>query len=775
MSTFKPLLYISLVFLLTTECICAQNNDKPKVAVVLSGGGAKGIAHIPLLQTLDSLNIVPDLIVGTSMGSLIGGFYAMGYTGDSIAKITQNANWDQLLGGKISLQDVSVEEKSEFGRYILDFDIENQKIKSKISILNDQYLREFFMSYTNPVFDISNFENLPIPYRAVATDIVNGEEVVLRDGSLALAMRASMSIPSIFQPVPYRDVLLVDGGILNNFPVDIAKKWGADIIIGSDVSGGMQTKEELEGITPILFQAAMLVSNKKNPESRAMCDILIDHYPHLTYSTGDFQDHEAIYSEGVIATKLELNNLIKLAKRLENYNQKRITLPNSKSEIVFDSIYFKGISPSNMDLVKSRSKIIVEKPYSVDEIIDGLNRAMGTTLFSQIDANKIKNEKFTGLEIIAKENSNHRLRTSFHYDDYRGIGLILNYTGRNFLGKSSRLVVTGDIAKQPRFRVQYQKQFGNDKSWWWRNEIFGEFLNQEIYRQGEYIDELNFDYFLLKNEINKNIISLKSYLGIGLNYERFLLKPRVNTEFNDNFFDFEKYQFQNTLLDFHVVNNNLSKLFFAKKGSLFKTNVMRSIDNSTTYLSSNGGIALEDRKTNNFTKLMVSYQKRIPVRSHFTVILESRANFIFQDNITKNQVPFNTFGVGTHYYLGGYLNGTRQNNLVFPGLNENDVPVTQAIKVHVKLQTNPFHNIYITPHFNYASIGFGNFNDYIKEAFLPNGNWSESFEPSSLISIGTSFSYDSILGPVNLDISFLNDTGKVRAYFGAGLFLQLAD
>ena len=119
-------------------------DQNPKIGLVLSGGGAKGIAHISLLQKLDSLNIVPDLIVGTSMGSLVGGFYAMGYSGDSIATITKNANWDKLLGGKTSLRDVSVEEKSEFGKYLVDFDIKEKKIKTKVSILNDQHLRSFF-------------------------------------------------------------------------------------------------------------------------------------------------------------------------------------------------------------------------------------------------------------------------------------------------------------------------------------------------------------------------------------------------------------------------------------------------------------------------------------------------------------------------------------------------------------------------------------------------------------------------------------------------------
>jgi NTE family protein len=138
-------IFLVLFFFLSfNHKVVGQLQKNPKIAIVLSGGGAKGIAHIPLLQKLDSLNIVPDLVVGTSMGSLVGGFYAMGYSGDSIASITKNANWDKLLGGKTSLRDVSVEEKSEFGRYLVDFDIKKGKIKTKMSILNDQHLREFF-------------------------------------------------------------------------------------------------------------------------------------------------------------------------------------------------------------------------------------------------------------------------------------------------------------------------------------------------------------------------------------------------------------------------------------------------------------------------------------------------------------------------------------------------------------------------------------------------------------------------------------------------------
>ena len=216
-----------LIYFLTFTCILISSkgftqDKKPRVALVLSGGGAKGIAHIPLLQQLDSLGIVPDLIVGNSMGSVVGGLYAMGYSGDSIANIVKKANWEQLIGGRVSLKNVSVEEKTEFGRYLINLDYSKGKVKVGKFLLNDQNLRQFIAMLTFPSYKIDDFSKLPIPFKAVATDIVNGKIVVLDEGSLATAMRASMSLPGIFSPVPYKNTLLVDGAILNNFPVDVA-------------------------------------------------------------------------------------------------------------------------------------------------------------------------------------------------------------------------------------------------------------------------------------------------------------------------------------------------------------------------------------------------------------------------------------------------------------------------------------------------------------------------------------------------------------------------
>jgi len=193
----KKITFILALILVCSHILLAQNpneNKKPRIALILSGGGAKGIAHIPVLQMLDSLGIVPDLVVGNSMGSIVGGLYAMGYSGDSIAHIAKTANWDNLIGGNVSLNNVSVEEKTEFGRYLIGMGVKDGKIKLTPFLLNDQNLRTFLADLTYPVYTNTNFDKLSIPFRAIATDIVNGKEVVLDKGDLAFAMRAHIFV-----------------------------------------------------------------------------------------------------------------------------------------------------------------------------------------------------------------------------------------------------------------------------------------------------------------------------------------------------------------------------------------------------------------------------------------------------------------------------------------------------------------------------------------------------------------------------------------------------
>jgi NTE family protein len=754
-----------------SQRMMAQEN-KPKVALVLSGGGAKGIAHIPLLQTLDSLGIVPDIIIGTSMGSVVGGLYAVGYSGDTIATIAHNADWAKLLGGDISLQDVTMEEKSEFKTYLADFDVVEGKPKVSSGLIKDQKLREFIASLTYPVYNVTDFDKLPTPYRAMTTDIVNGREVLLDSGHLGAAMRASMSIPGVFQPVPYGNTLLVDGGVLNNFPVNIAKEMGYDIIIGSDVGGGMQTKDKLNSIPALLFQAGMLTSNLKNPENRALCDILIDHMPNITYSTGDFEKSDEIYEQGKLGVASGRDQLVALANSLKNYRQRSHKVPDIKDEFLLDSIIYDNISEANLDLIKARADFREKNTYTSQELIDGVGRAMGTNLFKQINySGEIIGDDLV-LRLDGTEHAPHQLKGSLHYDSYRNVGIILNYTGRNVIGKASRFLVSLDVAVQPRFRVQYQKQFGVEKDWWWRSEVLGEFLNQKFFLFGKEAEDMKSRYVGFDNQLNRNLKSRHSYAGIDLIYEYNNLVPKIDPEVNNNILDLKRYVFQNFQIGAHYLYSNMDRVYFPLKGTYFKASINRSLLSEVDLQYFENDTLNVKGSVNGFTKLGLDFEKRFDFNKSITGILGTNVGFTFEDGLTEGELSFTDYGYAAKYTLGGILVAPRRDSKVFAGLHEDELFVTQFMRVSLGLQINPLSKLYVTPHVDIASIGYEGFNDYIENAFSPSGNWTYEYETSALVSAGATFAYHSFLGPVNFDVSWVNDINKVRVFFSVGFLLN---
>ena len=768
----KHIFFLILCFLIALPQFSFSQNKKPKIALVLSGGGAKGVAHIPVLQILDSLGIVPDLVIGTSMGAIVGGFYSMGYSGDSIANITNNANWDELLGGKTLLSDVSVEEKSEYNRYMVDFDWIKGKPKVNSALLNDQNLREFLSIYSRNVYRINNFDDLPIPFRAMTTDIVNGTELLMDKGSIVLAMRASMSIPTIFRPVPYKNTLLVDGGILNNFPVDVAKSMGADIIIGSDVGGGLEPKEKLDKMSSLIFQASMLTSLKKNPANREMCDILIEHEPNLTYSTGDFNKSKILYEEGKIAAYQNMDAFVALANKIKNYKQKVHELPPASESIVINDFIYKNISKANIDLVRSRANLIPNKRYAIEDVKNGLNRAMGTVLFSQITFSPVFEGDKINLVIEGFEKARHQIKGSIHYDTHRGGGLIVNYTGRNIIGEASRFLVTLDIAEQPSFRVHYQKNFGKRKELWWSSEVLGQDLTQKFYFQGVKAEELDNTFFQIDNEFNKNLNSLSSYIGVGLNYESTGFKPANKSEINDNVFGMEKYNYKNLELNIHYDYNTLNRVFYPKKGRSLYAEISRSIYHHVDFRFSDDTEPDIIGKTNGYTKFNVSFEQRIPFNKKFIGIADASFGFTFVDDITSDEISFLDYGTGGAYFLGGNLVRPRKDSYVFKGLNNSELVANQFMMLNLGLQTFISNSILITPHVNIASVSNTGFSDYIKDAFSPQGDWQYLSEASLLLSGGITASYNSFLGPIDFDVSYVNKISKVRIFFGIGIPLS---
>ncbi|PNW29999.1 patatin-like phospholipase family protein [Formosa algae] len=748
----------------------AQDKDKPKVALVLSGGGALGIAHIPTLQKLDSLGIVPDLIVGTSMGSIVGALYSIGYTGDQIAEISKDADWNALFGGRASIVSVSNEEKSEFGRYSIGFEVVDKKPKPVIAILNDQNLRDFFSVLTYPVYNVSKFDDYPIPFRAMATDIVNGKQIILDQGSLSIAMRSSMSIPGVFKPVEYKNTLLVDGGVLNNFPVDVAKSLGADFIIGSEVSGGLQTKEQLGNLENLLLQTGMLSSNLLVAKHKKECDILLDHVPNLKYTPGDFDKSAIIYEEGKKAVKDNEDQLVALAKALKPFKQRAHVMPVQKKLIALDTIVYKGISENNLRLVTTRSGLKEKEEYTVEDAETHINRILGTNLFSSISANPIINGDKIGLEITAIEKAHNQVKLAAHFDDFRGVGVLVNYTGRNIIGASSRLMMTLDIAEQPKFKVQYQKIYGEDKNWWFRSEVFGQKLDQDIFIQGEATDEMNYKYLQFDNEINRNIHTLNSYAGIGIDYQHTSLKPDANPDIINNILNINNYKFNTTEVYGQYVFNTLNTVFFPTNGYNLEVKLGRAISNNVdiNYVDR----SLNENQSghvNGFTKLRLNFETAKTINEKLTLKLGANMGLTFMDEIQGNELSYQQLGFGANYYLGGNIRRPRKDDIVFYGLLEDELPVTQFMSANIALQYEFIKKCFITPHFDLATVGFGEFKEYSENAFSPDGEWKDNLDTSSLYSIGTKVSYLSMIGPIDLDFTWVNNTDKFRLFFGIGI------
>ena len=702
------------------------------------------------------------------MGSIVGALYASGYSGDSIATVSKTTDWTKLFSSNIPVTAVSNEEKSEYKRYLVELEWEEGKVRKKTSIISDQNINAFFNEMTYPVNNIKDFDSLPIPFRAVATDIVNGKEIILDQGSLSFAMRSSMSIPAVFAPMEYKNVLLVDGGVLNNFPTDIAKKWGADIIIGSDVGGGMEPKEKLDSPVTVVFQSAMLASNLKVPENKKLCDVLIEHTKYLTHSTGSFGKNVEIYEEGKIATKENIDGLVKIADRLKNYKQIKPQLPEVSDEVLLDTIVYQGISDKNMHLFKSRINLSTNESYTLKEIKAASNNALGTNLFDAISFHIFRHKNESGLRIIAKEKTTHLFKGSLHFDDFRGVGLFLNYTGRNLLGESSRILASVDLSNDFRYRLQYQKNFGRKKDWWFRADLYGEKLDQKTFYIGQYSGDIRSEHLQFDNQINFNIDSFRNHVGLGFTYDWNRLKPKIDPSISDNIYSLEHYDFRNIDIYAHYVHNTLDKVFYAEKGTFFKVKLSTSINNHMIAESLDEfNIPNTEGAVSPFTRFRYTFQRRFPINKKLTAIVALTGGHTFFNDNGKN-ISYDNFGYAANFFLGGNIERPRFDTYVTPGLEENELSATQFNMLALSAQYSPVSSFYFTPHVNIAIVGFSDFNKYLEDFYKPTSNWAEQNETSLLTTVGLTTSYNSIIGPVDFDIAWANNISGTRFFLGIG-------
>ena len=261
---------------------------------------------------------------------------------------------------------------------------------------------------------------------------------------------------------------------------------------------------------------------------------------------------------------------------------------------------------------------------------------------------------------------------------------------------------------------------------------------------------------------------MQSYIGVGINYEYTNVKPEVDPEINDNYLSLKEYHFHNLMLDIQYVFNSMNQVFYPTQGAYFRGKFSRSLLHEVNAEFTQDSIQDAIGTTNGFSRLGLHLEKRIPFQKKVSGIIRALTGFTFVDGLQSKDISFLDYGYGANYFLGGVLERPRKSEYALRGLQEAELVVTQFMMLNLGVQFNPFKSVYFTPHLNLATVGYDNFTDYMKDAFSPNGNWSEETGTSGVISAGVTASYKSILGPVDLDVSWANDINKIRVFFGIG-------
>lgn len=318
--------WFSAVLLLTTVIASCQSlAERPSVGLVLSGGGARGAAHIGVLKVLEAHRIPIDYIAGTSMGSIVGGLYASGLSASEIEEVLVNMDWNDKLSDAPSRADKQMIRKVTEAQFSVSGrpGLNDGELVFPQGLIQGQKILPELQRQTIHVSHIHDFADLPIPFGAVATDIVEGTMIVMTSGDLAVAMRASMAVPSIFAPTTIDDRLLVDGGLTNNLPVDVVKEMGADIVIAVDISSPLKEQEEIENLLDITDQLKRILTGVNTQQSRTMLsqqDLLIEP-PIGGYSAGNFNEAHTIIPIGESEASRHLDRLQQLALSAAEYRE----------------------------------------------------------------------------------------------------------------------------------------------------------------------------------------------------------------------------------------------------------------------------------------------------------------------------------------------------------------------------------------------------------------------------------------------------------------------
>ena len=544
-----------------------QAQQRPKratVGVVLSGGGAKGMAHIGVLKVLEQAGIPIDIVTGTSIGSIVGGLYAIGYNAHSLDSMVRAQDWSYVITDKEDLSRQSLSDRKKQNTYLFSTGLTiGKKDLNAGGIIKGKNLAELFQQLCVGYTDSLDFNSdLRIPFACVATNIMDNSEVVFHSGRLPQAMRASMAIPAAFSPVRIGDMVLVDGGLKNNYPVDVAREMGADIVIGITLSGKPKTAEDIGGTMSIVGQIIDVNCVNKYDENKAITDLYMNVDPH-GFSTASFTATaiDSLIRYGEEEAMRHWDEIIALKERIgidSSYHP--IIYHPLRPQVMTEKQYVTGYTFDNMTPQAERflrQKFNLQKTDSIDaKLAQELTTCMRMDLFYQTAECRLVPEG-DGVRVVltAGDRKSLQLHAGVRYDneEYATLQLGLDIPLKTAIPVSTditlrlgkRLMARGEVTVHPRsftrptFSYTFRRNdvdvyMDGDLDYNIRyNQFQAEFLPFNFYlRHFNFQLGLRWDYMHYRNKLGSD-----DAMQVKLENEHFF-SYRVRTEYNseDNWY-----------------------------------------------------------------------------------------------------------------------------------------------------------------------------------------------------------------------------------------------
>ena len=735
LDSFSKLLFYSIIaiFFLSQSTV-AQEQKKPKIGLVLSGGGAKGFAHIGVLKVLEEAGVKVDYIGGTSMGAVIGGLYASGYNASQIDSIFQATDFSKLINDFIPRSSKNFYERRNEELYALVLPFNKLKIGIPEALSKGMYNYNLLSRITRNVRHVTDFNKLPTPFLCIGTNIETGKEVLLNKGNLAQAMIASSAFPSLFSPVEIDGDILVDGGVINNYPIEEVRKLGADIIIGVDVQNDLLDRNQLKDATKILVQITNLHSIERMKKNISNTDIYIK--PDITqYGVISFDKGKDIIIKGEEAAFGVFEQLKKLVDEDNPYVKPKLILNSDSLQI--RSIKTNKLENYTREYISGKLRFKPNTKITYNDLLKGINNINATQNFSSISYAFEPNEEGVDLNLSLKENPTKTyLKFGLHYDNLFKSGVLINLTRKKALLKNDIASLDIVLGDNFRYNLDYYIENGFNLSFGFKSHYnqFNRNIAKEISPNtvnNTNINTLNVDFSDLTNQVYFQSLFVQKFL-VGGGLELKYLKIKSETLANvDPIIDRSSYVSAFGYMKFDSFDNK----YFPKKGWYFNGDI-QSFLFSSDY-------------TGNFQPFSIAkgdFGVAAKLFKNATIKFQTDAGFSFG----QKSVPFFNF------ILGGYGYNTLNGFKYLYGYDYMSIVANSYIKSTATLD----YEFYRKNHINF-SANFANIGDKIFEGV----DWI-SIPKYSGYAVG--YGLETIVGPIEIKYSWSPELPKGFTWFSIG-------